>query len=59
VTIATRLAPGVAGNGSAGPGKWFLRALDATGDFSWIVGWGSLYFGNTGGTFTTRPRIYR
>jgi hypothetical protein len=59
VTIASPLGTGVAGDGGAGPGKWFLRALDATGAWSWIIGWGSIYFGNTGGTFTSRPRIFR
>jgi hypothetical protein len=59
VTIASPLGLGVAGDGAAGPGNWFLRALDATGAWSWIIGYGSIYFGNTTGTFTSRTRIFR
>jgi hypothetical protein len=59
VTVASPLGLGVAGDGGAGPGKWFLRALDATGIWSWIIGYGSIYFGNTTGTFTSKTRIFR
>jgi hypothetical protein len=55
VTIATPLGLSTAGDMNAGPGQWFLRALDS---MPWYAGFGSVYFGNTGGTFFTRPRIF-
>jgi hypothetical protein len=59
VTVSSPLGLSPAGDPNAGPGQWFLRVLN--GLDSWpavLIGFGSAYFGNTGGTFFTRPRIY-
>ena len=59
VTVATPLQFSPAGDPNAGPGKWFLRVLKSLD--SWpavLIGFGSVYFGNTGGNFWSRPRIF-
>ena len=55
VTVSSELGLSTKGDMDAGPGQWFLRILDG---LPWYIGFGSVYFGNTGGTFFTRPRIY-
>jgi hypothetical protein len=59
VTVASPLDLSTAGDMNAGPGQWFLRVLNGLDHgIASLIGFGSVYFGNTGGTFYTRPRIY-
>lgn len=55
VTVASPLGASPAGDPDAGPGQWFLRIVDGR---PWYIGFGSVYFGNTGGILTSRPRIF-
>ncbi len=55
VTVASPLGASPAGDEDAGPGEWFLRIIDGR---PWYIGFGSAYFGNTGGWIASRPRIF-
>lgn len=57
VSLSTMTSGIAAGDPSAGPGTWFLRLVGGL-DWNPAVGFGSAYFGNTGGWVGSRPRIF-
>jgi hypothetical protein len=58
ISLSTTTSGIAAGNEAAGPGRWFLRLVNGR-DWNPLVGFGSAYFGNTGGWLGSKPRIFQ